>query len=301
MFLMCSVFCLEANAQNVGDTFSENFIQYYVTVVGTPNEVYAWDYTGANTVVNIPQEVIDTATSYSYAVTGIGNNAFAGNTLTSVTIPNSVTSIGSGAFSYNSLTSVTIPNSVTTIGWDAFVNNSLTSVTIPNSVSTIDDYAFADNSLTSVTIGENVVYIGEYAFVNNSPLTSVVSTSTNPATLLSNVFDNRSTIDLTIPSGTEQAYINADWTGFNQVVLSIENNVYNNTISTYPNPVTDFLNISLATEQTIKKIELYNLLGKKIVATTNTIIDFNSILAGIYILKITNTEGAIATRKIIKK
>ena len=54
-------------------------------------------------------------------VTLIGDYAFSGSGLTSITIPDSVTSIGYGAFSgCSSLTSVTIPDSVTSIGEWAF-------------------------------------------------------------------------------------------------------------------------------------------------------------------------------------
>ena len=120
----------------------------------------------------------------------IGNVAFGGNQLTSVTIPSSVTTIkGSfvsnqltsvdfskatnlttienGAFSDNQLTSVEIPSSVTKIGDDAFEDNQLTSIIIPSSVTTIGDSAFKTNQLTSITIPDSVTSIGAKAFNNN--------------------------------------------------------------------------------------------------------------------------------------
>ena len=107
-----------------------------------------------------------------YAVTVIANDAFANNSLTSVTIPNSVTRVGSGAFRSNLLTSLTIGNSVTSIGDRAFEHNGLTSITIPDSVTSIGYRAFQSNLLTSLTIGNSVTSIGQEAFASNW-LTSV--------------------------------------------------------------------------------------------------------------------------------
>ena len=77
------------------------------------------------TDIVIPSTASDGTTTYS--VTTIGDDAFYGNALTSVTIGNSVTTIESQAFQNNALTSVVIPASVTTIGQNVFNNNALTS------------------------------------------------------------------------------------------------------------------------------------------------------------------------------
>ena len=118
----------------------------------------------------IPATASDGSTSYS--VTSIGVNAFSGNFLASVTIPDSVTSIGVNAFAGNGLTSVTIPDSVTSIEAYTFASNALASVTIPKTVETIGYGSFGGNRLTSVTIPDSVASIGDYAFFSNV-LTSV--------------------------------------------------------------------------------------------------------------------------------
>src|SRR6266542_3700098 len=115
---------------------------------------------------NASGDVVIASTFNGYPVTSIGDNAFIGTGLTSVTIPNSVTSIGQYAFKRTGLTSVTIPNSVTSIGIGSFSGcTGLTSIIIPNSVTSIGHFPFEScSSLTSVIIGNSVASIGHGAF-----------------------------------------------------------------------------------------------------------------------------------------
>jgi hypothetical protein len=116
-------------------------------------------YTGTGRNIVIPSNI------GRWPVTSIGNNAFRGNNLRSITIPDSVISIGDEAFYDNNLTSVIIPDSVTSIGDSAFgYNNYLSSVIIGNSVTLIGSYAFYGNNLRSVTIPDSVTSIGNNTF-----------------------------------------------------------------------------------------------------------------------------------------
>ncbi|MBQ3630858.1 MAG: leucine-rich repeat domain-containing protein [Prevotella sp.] len=99
------------------------------------------------------------------SVTSIGQYAFYGSGLTSMTIPSSVASIDEYSFGDNkSLHSLTIGNGVTSIGKGAFSGCSgLTSLTIGCGVTNIGDFAFNGCSgLTTLTIPNSVTSIGEY-------------------------------------------------------------------------------------------------------------------------------------------
>lgn len=118
--------------------YTNNSTELAVTYRGSSYNSY-YEYIGN---VVIPESV--TYNGSTYSVTSIGNEAFWGTNLVSVTIPNSVTSIGERSFcNCYYLTSVIIPNSVTSISDYAFTSCiSLTEVTIPNSVTEIGNYVF---------------------------------------------------------------------------------------------------------------------------------------------------------------
>ena len=178
-FLLISMLSAQALAFDVGGLS-------YSVINATDVEVTGRASGNTATDIVIPSTASDGTTTYS--VTTIGDDAFYGNALTSVTIGNSVTTIGESAFYGNALTSVIIPDSVTTIGDYAFQVNALTSVTIPDSVTTIGDGAFYGNALTSVTIGNSVTTIESQAFKNNA-LTSVVIPD-SVTSIGQNVFNN---------------------------------------------------------------------------------------------------------------
>ena len=160
------------DSSNVEQDFDVDGLSY--TTVGMPDgEVQVTGRASDNTATDIviPATVVDSGTAYS--VTTIGDRAFYGNALTSVTIGNSVTTIEDVAFFDNALTSVTIGNSVTSIGKEAFAFNALTSVIIPDSVISIMLGAFGNNAITTLTIGNSVTTIEDLAFANNA-LTSVI-------------------------------------------------------------------------------------------------------------------------------
>ena len=115
-------------------------------------------------------------------ITNIGNYAFQGTHLTSVTIPGTVASIGRWAF-YNctGLTSVTLSSGLTNIGDYAFYGCSgLTSVTIPATITSFGCQVFQScTGLTSVTFSPGLTTIGNYAFFDCTGLTGKLTIPTS--------------------------------------------------------------------------------------------------------------------------
>ena len=116
-----------------------------------------------------------TSLTIGYGITRIGNYAFYGLDISTVTIPSSVTSIGDHAFrACEKLTSVSIPNSVTSIEASAFSDTRLVSVSIPSSVTSLSDSVFHScYSLKSVSLPSTLKTIGNNAFSHCWSLTDI--------------------------------------------------------------------------------------------------------------------------------
>lgn len=69
-------------------------------------------------------------------------------------------------------------------------------------------------------------------------------------------------------------------------------------IKVYPNPVQNKLNIE--SQEIINDIEIFDLLGKKILESKSKTIDVSGLQSGIYLLKINTNQGS-STQKIIKQ
>ena len=95
--------------------------------------------------------------------------------LTYVTLPSGLRYLHSSAFSgCQSLTNVSFNSRLQEIGDRAFINCNLSTVTIPGNVKRIGEFAFDGNRLTNITIEDGVEIIDEFAFYENPTLKSVV-------------------------------------------------------------------------------------------------------------------------------
>jgi hypothetical protein len=159
---------------------------YWTTNVGS---ITIYRYSGPGGVVSIPTTITD------LPVTGIGNYAYAGTGLTSVTIPNGVTNIGEGAFEgCDSLTGITVDaenafyRSTNGVLFDhsetmliEYPGGLAGSYAIPSGVTSIGDSAFDGcASLTIVAIPSSVTNIGEGAFDDCTRLSGITVDAENP-------------------------------------------------------------------------------------------------------------------------
>lgn len=131
--------------------------------------------------VRIPETVTHNNTTYT--VTEIAANAFAGDNIDIVQLPNSVTKIHDGAFSSCTLDSIKFSQNLKSIGEDAFWYNNLTTVYLPEGLETIGNDAFAHDTnwggypmgrIREIHLPASLKELGEGAFRNNDPLNNII-------------------------------------------------------------------------------------------------------------------------------
>ena len=175
-------------------------VKYTLTVNDNGKKVVS--VTGCDGNLTGAVEILGAVTfgKVKYSVASIGEYAFRGTAITSITIPAGVTDIGEGAF-YDcqslgtvtfaegsklksiggyafigtAITGITIPASVTSIGHNAFnVCESLGTVTFAKGsrLESIGGFAFEGTAITGITIPVGVTSIGGYAF-QGTAITSI--------------------------------------------------------------------------------------------------------------------------------
>ena len=157
-------------------SFESAGIYYNITGNNTVEVTYSDrdnnTYSGS---VSIPETVTNNGTEYS--VTKIGESAFKGSTVTSVSMPESITSIGQYACNEcGSLETVVLPTNLDDFsGWCIFRNcRNLKNIAIPENVTEIPNGTFINcSSLAAITIPQGVGEIGSNAFYGCSSLTSI--------------------------------------------------------------------------------------------------------------------------------
>jgi hypothetical protein len=240
-------------------------------------------------------------------LSSIGTMAFTYcSELTSITLPSDLISIDVGAFMYCSkLSSVTFPSGLISIGNGAFAYCSeLTSITLPSNLISIDVGAFMYCSkLSSVTFPSGLVSIGNGAFAYCSELTEIKNQNPSPISISETVFYNvdTNTCILKVPEGSLNAYKTAPiWKSFLIEVLGIKQvNSTNNTLSFFPNPVEDILQIK--TTQSIEYLTIYDVYGRTVEQyTANEVVSMSSLAKGIYFIKVKTMTGT-TMHKIVKR
>lgn len=177
-------------------------------------------------------------------LTEIPENEFKGcSSLVSIVIPDGVENIGEGAFegciqleAFNSNLAtedgqylvrdghllafapashfyITIPNGVDVINKGVFKNCSTIKSLLLSSTSEIGASAFEGcSSLATINLTESMVNIGDRAFYNCTNLFSVLSQSTTPPTIGSDVFGNCSSdLKIFVSENSKDAYDNSNW------------------------------------------------------------------------------------------
>ena len=73
----------------------------------------------------------------------------------------------------------------------------------------------------------------------------------------------------------------------------------------YPNPTNSILNIQSKNNQTISEVNVYDLLGKKLinrkVTVSNTELDLTNYTPGLYLLEVISADNQRSIHKIVKK
>ncbi len=145
---------------------SENEITRFICAPKVWDKETSTSIENTNKINNIIDIVIPSEIN-GVKVISIGKNAFNGNQILSVQMPNSITTIKNSAFQDNQLTNVVLPNNLKELYNQAFYNNQLKSIIIPSSVTEIRYYVFKYNQITNLIIPDSITTLGVGAFQKN--------------------------------------------------------------------------------------------------------------------------------------
>jgi len=247
----------------------------------------------------------------------LGDLCFLGFTnLQTIILSDNITRIGSQCFENSGLQQIVIPPLIDTIHEGCFRNcHNLSSVVLPQQLTTIERRAFYGTSmLKQITIPASVTSIGKIAFQNPAAQGLEVLDiycEVPPTIDASTSFNKQDTIYVRVPCGKTATYQSAQ--GWN----SYSNFVYEECVGVeerepaefkvYPNPVNDVVMVELSGTE-IANAMLYDLQGR-IVETfhetslqgTTATLSLKSVPAGVYLLRVTDSEGREYHQKIVKK
>ena len=241
--------------------------------------------------------------SNSNLTTTITNCTFANNTDTGTNVASQdrgALGLGRGS-SGNVQHNATINNSIfyNNKGVGNVTTNAVTKghSTMPNVTAvnnSIDEDSFSNLTYLTNTSNGDPLFTdpsnNDFSLQTGSPAIDTGDNSKIPATIITDLFGNQRVFNTTVDMGAYE---------FGSIpVLSTENISFLNETKMYPNPVRN--NLFIKSKDEILKIEIYNLLAKKIIEKKNSNqVNLSSLKPGIYLVKILYKNGSV-TKQVIK-
>ena len=206
------------------------------------------------------------------------------------------------------LTSIDVSQNTALINLHCY-SNLLTNIDVSNNPNLMQLRCY-DNQITNLDLSLNTALTGLFCY-NNSLISLDVKNGNNTSLTFFNAENNNSLeciqVDDEIAANASQAsYTNwfKDATAFYsedcESALAVEEELLEQVLSYYPNPVHDVLTID--SKIPLTNVELYSILGKKVkeISSEFESIRVNDLADGIYLMKIESELGTVYKR-LIKK
>lgn len=138
-------------------------------------------------------------------------------------LPPTITAIKENAFAGTSITRLTIPSSVTDISRGAFAGSALTEIILPDNITNISEGLFQNcSNLHTVYLGSGTEYLGNFVF-DGTTIKNLYLAAEIPPFTMEDAFTNGDTdifgdCTLHVPIGCKKIYANHQrWGRFNQI------------------------------------------------------------------------------------
>ena len=179
-------------------------------------------------------------------------------------------------------------------------NNSLTSLDV-SANSALRYLVCNNNLLTNLDVSANTD-LRELDCQNNSLTSLNVANGNN--TSVYDFFSAHNT-GLNCISVDDVAYSDANWTNIDPASSFSTNcslsvaTLETDRIAIYPNPVSRTLKIQL--KGALEKIEVYSILGTKVLESKNSSVNVSNLSSGMYVLKAYAQDGKVGVKRFIKQ
>jgi hypothetical protein len=158
-----------------------------------------------------------------------------------------------------------------------------------------------DAFLTTVSQAGAYQGTGILGSIDDEKITTIKNLGSH--VLTSGYFSNTVDIDLSGASQNITSNINQNSFLTKNTAVTLSNTQQDYTdeyIAVFPNPTDNFIQVKVTHNELLERIDIYDLLGKKVVSSTTKIVDVSRLNNGIYTLKIVY-NNRIMSMKIIKR